>query len=77
VNEISRIFRHVRVLFYADDKKLFLPVRDCLKIQDDLNILAEWSKANAFELNVGKCKSITFSRLHHLIESSYVGWYHP
>jgi hypothetical protein len=31
VNEISRIFRHVRV-FYADDMKLFLPVRgfrDC------------------------------------------------
>jgi hypothetical protein len=27
VNEISRIFKHVRVLFYADDMKLFLPVR--------------------------------------------------
>jgi hypothetical protein len=40
VNEISRIFRHmrVRVLFYADDIKLFLPVRgfrDCLKIQSE------------------------------------------
>jgi hypothetical protein len=36
VNEIPRIFRHVRVFFYADDMKLFLPVRgfrDCLKIQ--------------------------------------------
>jgi hypothetical protein len=27
MNEISRIFGHVRVLFYADDMKLFLPVR--------------------------------------------------
>jgi hypothetical protein len=28
VNEIAWIFRHVRVLFYAGDMKLFLPVRD-------------------------------------------------
>jgi hypothetical protein len=42
-----------------------------LRIQDDLNRLAEWSEANAFELNVGKC-SITFSRLRHPIEFSYM-----
>jgi hypothetical protein len=65
----------MRVLFYADDMKLFLPVRgfrDCLKIQDDLNSLAVWCEANALELNVGKCKSITFSRLRHSIKSSYM-----
>jgi hypothetical protein len=41
---------HVQALFYADDIKLFLPVRgfrDCLKIQSDLNRLAEWCEANA------------------------------
>jgi hypothetical protein len=35
VNKISEIFDYVRVLFYADDMKLFLPVsgfQDCLKI---------------------------------------------
>jgi hypothetical protein len=75
VNEIARIFRHVRVFFYADDMKLFLPVcgfRDCLRIQDDLNRLAEWCEVNALELNVGKCKSITFSRLRHPIDFSYM-----
>jgi hypothetical protein len=75
VNEIPRILRYVRVLFYADDMKLFLPVRGyqgCLKIQSDLNRLAEWCEANASELKVGKCKSITFSRLRHLIEFSYM-----
>jgi hypothetical protein len=75
VNEISRIFSHVRVLFYADDMKLFLQVRgfrDCLKIQSDLNRLAEWREANALELNVGKYKSIPFSRLCHPIEFSYM-----
>jgi hypothetical protein len=73
VNEIFRIFRHVRVLFYADDMELFLPVRgfrDCLNIQGDLNRLAEWCEANALELNVGKCNSITFPRLRHPIEFS-------
>jgi hypothetical protein len=42
----------------ADDMKLFLSVRgfrDCLRIQDDLNRLAEWCEVNALELNVGKC----------------------
>jgi hypothetical protein len=41
---ISVIFDYVRVRFYADDMKLFLPVRgfqDCIKIQSDLNKLSE------------------------------------
>jgi hypothetical protein len=38
-----------------------------------LNRLAEWCEANALvELNVGKCKSITLSRLRHPIEFSYM-----
>jgi hypothetical protein len=64
--------------FYADDMKLSLPVRgfrDCLKIQTDLNRLVEWCEANALELNVGKCNTITFSRLRHPIEfSDMLGW---
>jgi hypothetical protein len=43
-----------------------------LKIQSDLNRLIEWCEANALVLNVGKCKSITFSRLRHPIEFSYM-----
>jgi hypothetical protein len=75
VDEISRNFRHVRVLFYADNMKLILPVRgirDGLKIQSDLNRLAEWCEPKALELNVSKCKSISFSRLRHPIEFSYM-----
>jgi hypothetical protein len=55
--------------------KLFLPVRgfrDFLQIQNNLNGLAEWCEAKALELNVGKWKSITFSRLRHPIEFSYM-----
>jgi hypothetical protein len=75
VNEIFRIFRHVWVLFYVNHIKLFLTVRGFrgyLIIQNNLNRLLEWCKANALELNVGKCKSITFSRLRHHIEFSYI-----
>jgi hypothetical protein len=46
--------------------------RDCLKIQDDLNRLAELCEANALELNVGDCISITFSKLRIPIEFSYM-----
>jgi hypothetical protein len=46
--------------------------QDCLKIQSDLNQLAEWCKVNALELKVGKCKSITFSRLRHPVEFPYM-----
>jgi hypothetical protein len=59
VNRISEIFNYARVLFYADDTKLFLPVsgfQDWLKIQLDLNKLSEWLSRNSLLLNVGKCK---------------------
>jgi Reverse transcriptase (RNA-dependent DNA polymerase) len=55
VNRISVIFDYVRVLFYTDDMKLFLPVRgikDCMKIQSDLNKLSEWCEENSLFLNV-------------------------
>jgi hypothetical protein len=44
-----------RVLFDADDMKLFLPVsgfQDCLKVQSDLNKLSEWCNRNSLLLNV-------------------------
>jgi hypothetical protein len=37
-----------------------------------LNRPAGSCEANALELNVGKCKSITFSRVRHPIEFSYM-----
>jgi hypothetical protein len=75
VNRISMIFEYVRVLFYADDMKLFLPVesfQDCVKIQSDLNKLSEWCERNSLFLNVDKCKTITFSRIRYPVEFSYM-----
>jgi hypothetical protein len=75
VNRISKIFDYVRVFFYADDLKLFLPVsgfQDCLKIQSYLNKLSEWCDRNSLLLNVGKCKTITFARSRHPVKFSYM-----
>jgi hypothetical protein len=63
------------VLFYADNIKLFLPVKgfqNCMKIQSDLNKLSEWCERNALFLNVDKCKTITFSRTHFPGEFAYM-----
>jgi hypothetical protein len=75
VNEIARIFRHVRVFFMLmtwNCSSRCVLSEIAWRIQDDLNRLAEWCEANALELNVGKCKSIKFSRLRHPIEFSYM-----
>jgi hypothetical protein len=75
VNRISVIFDCVRVLFYADDMKLFLPVRhfqDCMKIQSDLNNLFQWCEKNSLVLSIDKCKTITFSRTRYPVEFSYM-----
>jgi hypothetical protein len=71
VNRISEIFDYVRVLFYADDMKLFLSISGYqVKIQLDLNKLSEWCDRNLLLLNVGKCKTITFARSRHPVEFS-------
>jgi hypothetical protein len=75
VNRISEIFDYVRVLFYADDMKLFFPVsgfQDCLKIQSDLNKLLESCDRNSLLLNVGKCKTITFASSRHPVKFSHM-----
>jgi hypothetical protein len=75
VNRISEIFDYVRVLFYVDDMKLFLPdsgFQDCLRIQSDLNKLSEWCNRNSLLLNVGKCKTIKFARSRHPVKFSYM-----
>jgi hypothetical protein len=49
------IFDYVRLLFHANDMKLFLSIngfQDCMKIQSDLNKLSEWCERNSMFLNI-------------------------
>jgi hypothetical protein len=74
-NRISMIYEYARVLFYAYDMKLFLPVKNfqgCMIIQSDLNKLSKWCKRNSLFLNVNKCKTITFSRTRYSVEYFYM-----
>ncbi|XP_065658761.1 uncharacterized protein LOC136083288 [Hydra vulgaris] len=61
VNDLTDKLKSVHKI-YADDTKLLQEIRpefhdaDCLILQNDLNIVTEWSKEWLMELNVPKCK---------------------
>jgi hypothetical protein len=64
---------NVSVLGYTDDLKLFMTIKsieDCFK-----GILtvweSEWCRSNKFDLNAGKCKSISFRHNMRSIEFVY------
>jgi hypothetical protein len=62
-------------VFFGNNIHRFWVVRgfqDCLKIHSNLNRLSEWCGSYSLKLNVRKCKSITFSRLRHPVEFSYM-----
>lgn len=75
INDLPSVVRAAVCLMYADDLKLCLDVGqgdDCLKLQHDINAVAEWSVKNKLHFNVSKCKVMTFSRARAPIEFSYV-----
>lgn len=54
-----------KALLFADDLKIFIKVKDhsdCLKLQNDLNKILSWCVKNKMELNINKCKTVTFSK---------------
>jgi hypothetical protein len=65
INGALDIFEDVSVLGYTDDLMLFMTIKcvgDCQLFQKDLDRLSEWCRSNKFDLNAGKCKSISFRR---------------
>jgi hypothetical protein len=65
INDVLDIFENVRVLAYADDPKLYMRVSstdDWRLFQQDLDRLLGWCREKKYDLNAGKCKSISFSR---------------
>jgi hypothetical protein len=76
INAALDIFENVSVLGYADadDLKLFMTIKcvaGCQLFQRDLDRLNEWCSSNKFDLNAGKCKSISFRRNMRPIEFVY------
>lgn len=53
------------VLIYADDIKIYLPIyqiQDSVILQQNLNNIYEWSLINRLDLNISKCKVVTFTK---------------
>ncbi len=53
-----------KVLLYADDLKIFQPIRqaeDSVHLQKVLDTLVEWSERNRLPLNMAKCEKISFT----------------
>jgi Reverse transcriptase (RNA-dependent DNA polymerase) len=75
INDIISCFKSLNFLLYADDLKIFFSVRtqsDVERAQAELDNFSKWCSDNHLILNLGKCKSMTFSRSPTPIQSIYV-----
>lgn len=64
INDIVQVI-DCEVLLFADDMKIYSSIsdsNDCLRLQTDINNIFNWCKVNKIDLNISKCKAITFSR---------------
>lgn len=65
INDLCYFLHDVQFLLYADDLKIFQPMKcadDFLVLQENVVIVDKWCSANGMSLNVKKCNVITFSR---------------
>lgn len=63
INDLSKKLT-VPHLMYADDLKLFMQVRserDCMLIQENLDVLNDWCRCNDININIGKCCVVSFT----------------
>ncbi|XP_048004850.1 uncharacterized protein LOC125240797 [Leguminivora glycinivorella] len=74
INDLPSAISNCRCLIFADDLKLLQPVAnvcDCRLLQESIDKVAEWSEINRLQLNVSKCKVISFSRSKTPVTYSY------
>lgn len=73
INDLSLTLQ-CETLMFADDVKIFTAVTnltDCIELQNNLSIVCEWCRKNKLNLNVGKCKVVSFSRKEKPIHFDY------
>lgn len=74
INDLANTFTNCHFLFYADDLKIFKNItcsHDCSLLQLEINKISEWCTLSGTELNISKCKIISFSRKKAPILHSY------
>ena len=60
VNEVPKLVSS-KIKIFEDDTKLYGPVRsqvDAQRIQEDLDVLVEWSKKWMLKFSISKCKTM-------------------
>lgn len=61
-------------VLYADDMKVYnniSSVSDALKLQNDLDVIANWCNSNEMSLNIDKCVIISFTNKANKIDFNY------
>ncbi|KPJ14274.1 hypothetical protein RR48_05252 [Papilio machaon] len=74
INDIHLCFHYCDFLLYADDLKVFHTINNIdnhYQIQQDLDRLCSYCLQNKLELNVVKCKAITFTKKRHVSKFNY------
>lgn len=69
INSISIVSHYYKLLCFADDMKLFYKIdtlTDWVHLQEDLDRLVKWSFGLPKSLNIGKCKSMHFTRCNSI-----------
>ena len=65
INDIVAVIRHLKLLIFADDAKMYKrieTVKYLADLQSEINSLVNWSRLNALDLNIGKCHIISFHK---------------
>jgi len=64
LNDLPTVIKKCNILLFADDVKLFYTYSDNHEpLQNDLDNVVEWCRINEMNLNLSKCKSMSFSRV--------------
>ena len=74
INDLPKILSN-NILMFADDVKLFkeiINIDDCLELQLDLNTLHNWCKKHHLELNIEKCKVMSYTRNRNYVKFPYL-----
>lgn len=69
INDLPNVIKFSNVLMYADDVKIFLSFNqyaDHRLLQQDLDSFLSWCNLNLMELNLKKCKHMSFYRGNHI-----------
>lgn len=74
INDLPLYLEHCDILLYADDAKLYLSHKSsesCDYLQKDFDNMCKWCDINCLNLNIKKCKVMTFCRNNRKIEFQY------